>query len=175
MTESPSAKVIFLPGSDAQKQMLPGFLPLCSETRRKEIDAVFGNSFASTALCLMARKETGPVWTSLPFSLSRFSGLRRHGGAKTRENTRTQEEGETVARKTPEESWGAEKDLSSRGCEWPWPFWGLVLGGYSLCPLWTLDPVLFYRSSRAECQRSIHWTSARRPLRSGGEWAPRSS
>lgn len=32
---------------------------------------------------------------------------------------------------------------------------GFGLGGW-LCPLCARDPVLFYRSSRAECQRSIH-------------------
>lgn len=51
---------------------------------------------------------------------------------------------------------------------------GFVLGGW-LSPLCALDPVLFYRSSRAGCQRSIHWRSARSPLRSGGEWGLRSS
>lgn len=145
MTQPRSAGDIFLPGFSRWPgacERSPGFLSLCSETRRKEIKAALGPSSPPQPFVpYSARKETGPVWTSPPCPHSRFSGLGRHGGAKAGEDSGTQEEGEAVARKAPAESGGAEEDLPAGGREWPLALLALCWVTVSLTCSWPC-PVL---------------------------------
>lgn len=115
MSEPKCRRHILLPGSvrcpEAWENVLQfPFIMFRNKEKRKKL--LLNSRFGLKILCPLKRKETCLYKPSLPslttpHPTSRFSRLRSQWGAKEREDPWTQEEGKTVARKAPEESWRA--------------------------------------------------------------------
>lgn len=149
---------------DAQKheKMFSSFLLLCSEARRKEINYYLIAGLLKNPLSF--QKEGSIPCINLPCPMCQSSQV-----LKTQKLVRNKRERKSLnsrRRKSccKKNSWKKSKNLRRSVCGRQWVS-SAFAGLFILClttpagvnyPL--LDSVLFYRSSQAKCQRSIHWT-----------------
>lgn len=176
MAESPSAKVIFLPGSfwcpETNASWFPSIMFRNKEKRNRT--SIWEQLCLRSPLSL--GREGNRACVNLPAPLPSPGSQDSEGvEEQKREKILELKKKEKLLQEKLLKKVEELKKICLREA-----VSGLGLSEYLCwvaiaCVHYELFTVLFYRSSRAECQRSIHWTSARRPLRSGGEWAPRSS